>query len=250
MSDVAEPHETLWILLFFIIRNNTSLDTAGVRRCKKIFDKIEGLSVIRSLKTIEQADIVVLVVTADEGISDQDARLASLAAEKFKPILIVVNKWDLVENKETNTAREYELDMREKLKDISYFPILFTSCLENKRIHSIMKIVEELAENDDMRVPTASINEVWERAVHEHTPALVRKLNKRVKFYYATQVRTMPPTIVIKCNVAGEIQESYKRYLTKRFRRTNWQCSTSNPIPWKNRREKRRVKVPVLFVLV
>ena len=189
------------------------------------------------------------MVTADEGISDQDARLASLAAEKFKPILIVVNKWDLVENKETNTAREYELDMREKLKDISYFPILFTSCLENKRIHSIMKIVEELAENYDMRVPTARINEVLERAVHEHTPALVRKLNKRVKFYYATQVRTMPPTIVIKCNVAGEIQESYKRYLTKRFRRDLNFGNVPLRILYRGKTEekKRRVKVPVIF---
>ncbi len=194
------------------------LDTAGIRRRKKIFDKIEGLSVIRSLKAIEQADIVVLVITANEGISDQDARLASLAAEKFKPILIVVNKWDLVPDKDSKSAREFELDVRDKLKNIAYFPILFTSCLHNKRVHNIMQQVETLAKNYSLRVPTARLNEVLERAVHEHTPALVRKLNKRIKFYYATQVRTMPPTIVIKCNVAGEIQESYKRYLANRFR--------------------------------
>ncbi len=194
------------------------LDTAGIRRRKKIFDKIEGLSVMRALRAIEDADVVIIVTSADEGLSDQDCRLASLAAEKYKPVLIVVNKWDLIPDKETNTARDYESTIHDKLKDIAYAPVLFTSCIENQRIHRIMAVVEELAESYRKRVPTARINDSLQRAILEHTPALVKRYNKRVKFYFATQVSVCPPTIVIKCNVADEIQESYKRYLVKRFR--------------------------------
>lgn len=194
------------------------LDTAGIRRRKKIFDKIEGLSVMRALRAIEDADVVIIVTSADEGLSDQDCRLASLAADKFKPVLIIVNKWDLIPDKETNTARDYESTIHDKLKDIAYAPVLFTSCKENQRIHRIMAVVEELAASYAKRVPTAKLNATLQQAILEHTPALVKRYNKRVKFYFATQVSVCPPTIVIKCNVAQEIQESYKRYLVKRFR--------------------------------
>ncbi len=194
------------------------LDTAGIRRRKKIFDRIEGLSVMRALRAIEDSDIVILVLAADEGLSDQDCRLAALAAEKYKPILIVVNKWDLIPNKETNSARDYERAIHERLKDISFTPVLFTSCTENQRIHKIMAMVEELSTAYSRRIPTAKLNETLQQAIREHTPALVKRYNKRVKFYFATQVSSRPPTIIIKCNVADEIQESYKRYLVKRFR--------------------------------
>jgi GTP-binding protein len=194
------------------------LDTAGIRRRKKIFDRLEGLSVMRSLRAIEDADVVVLVIAADEGLSDQDARLAQLAAQQYKPILIVVNKWDLVPNKETNTARDYERGIHDKLKDIAFAPVIFTSVTENQRIHKILAKVEELAAAADHRVSTSQLNDALQRAVHEHTPALLRRYNKRVKFYFGTQVSVKPPTIVIKCNVADEIQESYKRYLVKRLR--------------------------------
>jgi GTP-binding protein len=194
------------------------LDTAGIRRRKKIFDRLEGLSVMRSLRAIEDADVVVLVIAADEGLSDQDARLAQLAAQQYKPILIVVNKWDLVPNKETNTARDYERGIHDKLKDIAFAPVIFTSVTENQRIHKILAKVEELAAAAEHRVSTSQLNDALQRAVHEHTPALLRRYNKRVKFYFGTQVSVKPPTIVIKCNVADEIQESYKRYLVKRLR--------------------------------
>ena len=195
------------------------IDTAGIRRKTKILDKIENMSVIKSLRAIERADVVVLVITANEKLSDQDARLASLAISRHKPVLIVVNKWDLFENKESNSTKEFAADIHHQVKDISYVPILFTSCVTNQRVHKIMSEVEKLTEVYNKRVSTSDINLVLEKAIHRHTPALVRKLNKRVKFYFATQVKTAPPTIVIKCNVAGEIQESYKRYLTNFFRK-------------------------------
>jgi len=163
--------------------------------------------------------VVALVITADEGITDQEARLASLAMSYHKPLLIIVNKWDLVPDKDTHTAKEYEEAIRHKLQDMSFIPVIFVSCLENQRVHKIMAVVERLAEAYQSRVSTARLNEVLHAAVQQHTPALMRTTNKRVKFYYATQVRTAPPTIVVKCNVAQEIQESYKRYLANRFRK-------------------------------
>lgn len=195
------------------------IDTAGIRRKTKITDKIESLSVMRSLMTIERADIVALVITADEGITDQEARLASLAVENHKPLLFIVNKWDLIPNKDTHTIREFEEAIYYKLRDMSFVPMIFVSCLENQRVHKIMAMVERLAEAYQKRVSTARLNEVLHAAVQQHTPALLGRTNKRVKFYYATQVRSAPPTIVIKCNVADEIQESYKRYLVNRFRK-------------------------------
>ena len=196
------------------------LDTAGVRRRKKIFDKIEGLSVMRSLRTIEDCGCrSSLILAADEGLSDQDARLASLAISKFKPLLIVVNKWDLYPNKETNSARDFALDIHEKLRDAAFIPIIFASCLENQRIHKIMTAVEELYESYEKRISTGKVKRsAAKKAVLAHTPAILKRYSKRVKFYFATQVSSKPPTIVIKCNVAEEIQESYKRFLVKRLR--------------------------------
>ena len=115
------------------------IDTAGIRRKTKISDKIENLSVIRSLRAIERADVVVLVITADEKLSDQDARLASLAIDRYKPVLIVVNKWTLLKKKILIPAREFAEDIRHQVKDISYVPILFTSCVTNQRVHKIIE---------------------------------------------------------------------------------------------------------------
>jgi len=194
------------------------LDTAGVRRRSRIFEKLEGISVIRSLKAIEDADVVVLVIAADEGLADQDARLAALAISKYKPLLITVNKWDLHHEKHSNSSRDYERAIKLKLKDMAYIPVLFTSCTENQRVAKILDQVEKLAAAYHTRVTTAKLNDAVNKAVQEHTPALMRTTNKRVKFFYSTQVKAAPPTIVIKCNVAEEIQEAYKRYLANRLR--------------------------------
>ncbi len=220
VSEVAgTTRDPINTFVTFNQRQYEILDTAGIRRKTKIHDKIESISVIKSLKAIEDADMVVLVIAADEGLSDQDARLATLAVRHCKPLLIVVNKWDLLPQKETNTARDYEIDLKRKIQDISFVPVLFTSCLQNKRVSKILPKVEELYEQASRRIATSKINEVLAKAVREHTPALMRSTNKRVKFYFGTQVTVMPPSIVIKCNVADQIQESYKRYLRKRFQR-------------------------------
>lgn len=195
------------------------VDTAGIRRRTKISDKLEGLSVLRSLRVMEEADVVVLVIDAIEGITDQDARLAQLAIDRSKPLLLVVNKWDLVPEKQANTAKNYAENIREKyLVDIKFIPIIFVSCNENQRVHNILSEIDRLSDLTKMRISTAKVNEALEEAVNRHNPQVSKRFNKRIKFYYCTQVRHSPPTFVIMCNVAGEIQESYKRYLTNRFR--------------------------------
>lgn len=192
------------------------VDTAGIRRKTKIHEKIESLSVIKSIQAIEEADVVLMVVTP-EGIADQDARLLSLCANRFKPVILVMNKWDLVEDKQSNTMRDMTEDLRHSVKTMDYMPIVFTSCETGHRVASLMPRIEALYAQYQKRVPTAKVNEVLEKAVHRHTPQLIRNHTKRIKFFFASQVAIKPPTFVIKCNVAEEIKESYKRYLTHKF---------------------------------
>jgi GTP-binding protein len=195
------------------------IDTAGIRRKTRILDKIESASVTRSLRAIDEADVVILVIDAIHGITDQDARLANLVVDRYKPLLMVVNKWDLVPDKESNTAKTYEDNIKNLyLKDMPFLPVVFVSCLENQRVQNILGLVEKLHAMANKRIPTAEVNEVMNRIVDSHNPAVVRKFSKRIKFYYATQVRSNPPTIVMMCNIAEAAQESYKRFVTNQFR--------------------------------
>jgi GTP-binding protein len=194
------------------------IDTAGIRRKSKIKEKIESLSVLKSIQAIQRSDIVVLVIDAIEGFVEQDARLTSWAIAQYKPVLIVVNKWDLFPNKTTHTAKEYTQAIYNEMQMASFVPVIYVSCLENQRVPRIMEQVEILAGSYRKRVGTSAINAAMKKIVHEHTPALIRNHSKLVKFYYATQVKASPPTIVVKCNLSEEIQESYKRYMQNRFR--------------------------------
>lgn len=195
------------------------VDTAGLRRKSKISERIEGLSVAQSLRSIEQSHVVVLVIDALEGISDQDAKILTVALGRGKPTLLVVNKWDLVPNKETNTSRDYERNLKERyLPDCDYLPVLFTSAKTGQRVAKILDKVEDLYKASLYRAPTAALNEALETMIARHTPQIIRKYSKRIKFFFATQVAVCPPTIVVKCNVEDEIQESYKRYMMNQFR--------------------------------
>ena len=204
-----------------LVYNNKSyvlVDTAGIRRRSRIHDKVESLSVMRSMQSIERADMVILVLDATQMLTDQDARIASMAAEQYKAMAIVVNKWDLVEDKTSNTAKEYTEFLRYKMKLLSWVPIIYVSCLENQRIHNIMQLVETVVKQYEKRAETRAVNNSLHAMAHDHTPALIKKTSKRVKFYYATQVRAAPPTLLVFSNVARDIQEGYKRYMVNRFR--------------------------------
>ena len=194
------------------------LDTAGIRRRSRISDKLESLCAMFSLRAIENADIVLIVIDALKGLSDQDARLISLAVEHCKPVLIVVNKWDLITDKKEDSSRKYAAAIHQKIADATFIPIMFVSCQHNQRIAKIMAMVEALHEKYVMRVPTARVNDTLSAVVARHTPQVLKTLRKRIKFYYASQVSVSPPTFVIMCNYAHEIQHSYKRFISNQLR--------------------------------
>ena len=194
------------------------IDTAGIRRKSRVTGRLEALSVVRSIRSIDAADVVLLVIDAVTGLAEQDARLADLAADRGKPVAIVVNKWDLVEEKDTHTAKTYAEAIHDQLRTLSYVPVCFVSALANQRVHKLLALAERLAQSSRRRVETSQVNQALRAMVAEHTPALIRGKTKRVKFYFATQVAVSPPTIVVFCNVFDEIQASYIRYMTHRFR--------------------------------
>lgn len=196
------------------------IDTAGIRRRTKVKEDLEKASVIKSIQSIEEADLVLFVFDATEEITDQDIRLINLAVNRYKPVLLVVNKWDLIEDKDSKTLDNYKLRLQELiLKDRSYLPIHFVSCKLNLRIHKIMPLVEKLIAQTNKRVKTSEVNSLIQALVHKHSPRIIKGLSKRVKFYYATQIETCPPTFVVKCNVAKELQESYKKYIQRSLKK-------------------------------
>jgi GTP-binding protein len=199
-------------------KSYTMLDTAGIRRRSKILDRIESLSAMFSLRAIEDADVILYTIDALKGLTDQDARLINMGLEKSKPVLILINKWDLIQNKTNDTVKKYEQNIRIKLGDSKYVPVLFISCLENQRVSRIMSLVETLHNSYQTRVPTSQVNEALQLIVKKHTPQVLKTLRRRIKFYFASQVSVAPPTFVIMTNYAHEIQNSYKRYLINQIR--------------------------------
>jgi GTP-binding protein len=193
------------------------IDTAGIRRRSRVKEKLEIISVHQSLEAIERADVILLVLDAAEGFADQDARLASRAAELCKPILVVVNKWDLVPDKQTGSSKIFQEDIAFKMPELAFAPFIFISCETNQRVQKIMVNVERLAAMSQKRVATSELNRNLEEIVAKHTPALNRATSKRAKFYYATQVAVNPPTIVVKCNLADYLTDSYRRYMHRQF---------------------------------
>ncbi len=206
----------------FMTYNNQTfelIDTAGMRRRTKVDEGLERGSVLQSLSAISQADIVVLVIDAISGLSDQDAKLLHLATDRYKPVLLVVNKWDLVPDKNSNSASIYEKTLKSgPLKDRSYIPVHFVSCLTNQRVHQILEKVFLLLEESKKRIPTTTINQTLEKIIAQHTPQLMQKYSKRAKFYFGTQVGHAHPAIVVKCNVVKEISQAYQRYMVNQFR--------------------------------
>jgi GTP-binding protein len=200
-------------------RDYVIIDTAGIRRRARVKQKLEILSVIQSMDAIDRADIVLLILDTTEGVTDQDARIANMAIDQHKPLIIVINKWDLLPEKDANSMVEYEREIRRRLHTIDYAPMIFISCLENQRVHKIMGVVEHVVEQYSRRIGTGELNRALEEIVQLHTPALITNSIKRVKFYFATQVKTSPPCIVVMCNVADEVQESYRRYMERQFQK-------------------------------
>lgn len=193
----------------------TLIDTAGIRRRSKVYDSIEKFSVIRAIAAIERCDICILMIDAMEGITEQDKKIAGIAHEAGKGMMIVINKWDLVE-KETNTMRDYERKVRAELLFASYAPILFTSVLQGRRIYDILRKAAAIQEIRMRRITTGKLNNLIEDAVMMRQPPSDK--GKRLKIYYAAQIGVAPPLFSFNINSRELMHFSYARYLENRLR--------------------------------
>jgi len=191
------------------------IDTAGIRRKGRISLKIEKYSAVDALRSLDRADVALLVLNAEDGITEQDARIAGYACEAGRACVIVVNKWDIPKKDNATVGKFMDL-VRTDLAHLSYAPVLFVSALSGQRTGKIMSAVEDVMRQYTMRVTTADLNRVFKEAIAAHHHPLYQ--GRRVKFYYTTQVGTRPPTFAVFTNCPEGIQDSYERYLGKRMR--------------------------------
>ncbi|MBU3191289.1 ribosome biogenesis GTPase Der [Clostridium bowmanii] len=191
------------------------IDTAGIRRKSKVEEGIERYSVIRSLAAVERADVVILILDAQEELSDQDEKIIGYAHEMKKAILVIVNKWDLIE-KDDKTMLEYKKRIQAGLNFMAYAPYLFISAKTGQRVHKVLATVKECFENYSKRISTGILNEVVNKAVLMKEPPTVA--NKRLKIFYVTQVASKPPTFVFFVNNENLLHFSYERYLENQLR--------------------------------
>ncbi len=191
------------------------IDTAGLRRKSKIKEDLERYSIIRTVTAVERADMVLMVIDASEGVTEQDAKIAGIAHDKGKGIIIVVNKWDAVE-KNDKTMREYEGKIRQTLSFMPYAQILFVSALTGQRIFKLFDVIDMVIENQNLRISTGVLNEIMMEAVAMQQPPSDK--GKRLKLYYMTQVAVKPPSFVIFVNDKELMHFSYTRYLENKIR--------------------------------
>lgn len=211
------------------------IDTAGLRRKSKIKEEIERYSIIRAVTAVERADVVLMVIDAAEGISEQDAKIAGIAHERGKGILIVVNKWDLVE-KNDKTIKEQTNRIREVLSFLPYAEILFISAETGQRTGKLFEYVDMILANQSMRVATGVLNEIMAEAVAMQQPPSDK--GKRLKLYYITQVGVKPPTFVIFVNDKELMHFSYTRYIENKIREAFGFKGTSLKFIIRERKEK------------
>ncbi|ATB48085.1 ribosome biogenesis GTPase Der [Corallococcus macrosporus] len=192
-------------------------DTAGIRRKKSIAQRVEQFSVVAALKVMERSDVAVLLMDATEPAVDQDAKLAGLAEERGRALVIVVNKWDLVgvDQRRQETYRE---SLKYALKFVGYAPILFTSALTGSKVEKVVDVATELADQFRFRAPTPQLNRLLEHMVDNHPAPIVR--GKPLRLYYIAQVAAAPPTFTITVNHPDGVPDMYKRYITNQLRKT------------------------------
>jgi GTPase len=207
--DTIHTHYNLFQKEFILI------DTAGIRRKNKVHEDLEFYSVIRAIKAMDEADVCLLMLDAVKGISAQDLSIFSLAVKKGKGIVLLVNKWDLVE-KETNTAVAYEKELKQRLAPFSDVPILFISAKDKTRIFKVVELALEVYENRQRRITTSQLNEVMLKAVESYHPPVVR--GNAVKIKYISQLPTPVPSFAFFSNYPDEIRQPYKNYLENQLR--------------------------------
>ncbi len=194
----------------------TFIDTAGIRRKSKVKESIEKFSIMRTLLAIERSDVCLMMIDAKEGVTDQDAKIAGEAHEAGKGVIIVVNKWDEVE-KETGTLENYKKEIYNKLKYLSYAPIIFISAKTGQRVYKLFELINYVAEQNSMRISTSVLNQVINESIAIVQPPTDK--GKRLKIFYGTQSSTKPPTFVIFVNNKDLFHFSYERYIVNQIRK-------------------------------
>ena len=209
------------------------VDTAGIRRKRAVEDEtIERYSVIRSLAAVRRADVVLIVVDAEQGLSEQDVKIAGYVHEEGKPSVLVVNKWDLIE-KDTNTMNKFKKDMQVDLAFMDYVPFLFISAKTGQRVNKLLATAKESYAQSVRRITTGTLNDIVNEAISMTEPPAMS--GKRLKIYYATEVSVQPPTFVIFVNDEVLVHFSYKRYMENYFRKTFGFQGTPIKIIFRNR---------------
>jgi GTP-binding protein len=191
------------------------VDTAGIRKKSKVHEDIEFYSVIRSVKSIENSDVCIFMIDASEGVQKQDLNIFYMIEKNHKGVVVLVNKWDLVE-KETNTMKEAEAKIREQLAPFNDVPIIFTSTISKQRIHKALEATMKVYENRLRKIPTSTLNEVMQEVIELNQPPSVK--GKFIKIKYVTQLPTHAPSFAFFCNLPQYIRDSYKRFLENKLR--------------------------------
>ena len=191
------------------------IDTAGIRRRSKVYENVERFSVIRSMSAVDRADVVLIVIDATEGVTEQDTKIAGIAHDEGKACIFVVNKWDLIE-KDNKTMGNFRMSVREKFPFMTYAPILFVSAVSNQRIGKILETVVEVSAEQNKRVTTSVLNQVIGEAIMLNQPPSDK--GRRLKIYYGTQTGVKPPTFNLFINDKELTHFSYTRYLENRLR--------------------------------
>lgn len=213
------------------------IDTAGLRRKSKIKDELERYSIIRTVTAVERADVVVLVIDATEGVTEQDAKIAGIAHDRGKGMVIAVNKWDLIE-KNNKTVNEFTKDIRDTLSFMPYAEIIFISAETGQRMHKLFEVIEVVIQNQNLRISTGVLNEIMMEAVALSQPPSDK--GKRLKLFYITQVAVKPPTFVIFVNDKQLMHFSYTRYIENKIREAFGFSGTSLKFIIRERKENEK----------
>ena len=208
--DTIHTHYNLFNKEFILI------DTAGIRRKTKVHEDLEFYSVIRAIKALDEADVCMLMLDAGKGVTAQDLAIFALAIKKGKGVVVLVNKWDLIEDKATNSAKDYEKELKQRLAPFTDVPVVFISVTEKQRIFKSIEAALEVYENRQRRIPTSQLNEVMQKAVEGYHPPMVR--GNHIKIKYITQLPTHTPTFAFFCNYPDDIKAPYMNYLENQLR--------------------------------
>ncbi len=192
------------------------VDTAGVRKKSKVNEDLEFYSVMRAIRAIENSDVCLLMIDAERGVESQDQKIFQLIQRNKKGVVIIINKWDLIE-KDSMTSKRYEDQVREKFAPFTDFPIVFTSVLNKQRIHKALELANEVYENKTRRIPTSQLNDALQQIIQDNPPPSTK--GKYIKIKYVMQLPTNTPAFAFFCNLPQYVKEPYKRFLENKIRK-------------------------------